>query len=69
MKVMAIDEIVEWDWYFGENVKIGWMGLPKFTSYLKSIDEDGTSTYNLIFEAVKYLVSRWMLEVSICING
>ena len=66
MEVMTIDDIVEWDWYFGENVEICWMGFPKFTGYIKSIDEDRFSTYNLISEAMKYLVSRWMLEVSIC---
>jgi hypothetical protein len=39
------------------------MGFSKFASYMKSIDEYGSSTYDLISEAMKYLVARWMLEV------
>ena len=64
MEMMTIDDVVEWDWCFGEDVKICWMGFPKFASYMKSIDKAGCSTYNLISEAMKYLILRWMLEVS-----
>lgn len=63
MEVMAVNDVVKCDWGFGENVKISWMGLSKFTSDVKSIDEFGCSAYHLILETVKYLISGWMLEV------
>ena len=53
MEVMIINDVVERDWSFGEDVKMFWMRFLKFTSDIKSINEYGSSTYNLISETMK----------------
>jgi hypothetical protein len=58
-------DILERDWGLGENIKVGWMGLPQKLSNVHTVYYKIGSADGFISQAVQYLILRRVFVKSV----
>ena len=62
--MMAVVNIMECHWCLGENIKVGWVGLPQTLSGEDAVDGNGHSADGFIPQTMQDLIAWRVFEIS-----